>query len=94
MEAEAKDSEEEAGETTSKQSGQKILNRSPHNLKSGMLSSSELPNSAVEVLTSTLLRHSPNTKEVLLTPGKSHQGTSFNNVNVPELHALDRKSVV
>ncbi|XWS31806.1 hypothetical protein CRYUN_Cryun23aG0107800 [Craigia yunnanensis] len=86
MEAEAKDSEEEAGET--KQSGQKSLNRSPHNLKSGMLSSSELPNSAVEVITSTMPRHSPNTKEVLLTPGKSHQGTSFNNVNVPELHVF------
>ncbi|XWS46570.1 hypothetical protein CRYUN_Cryun14cG0079200 [Craigia yunnanensis] len=88
MEAEAKDSEEEAEETTLKQSGLKSLNRSPHNLKAGMLSSSELPNSAVEVSTSTIPRHSPNTKEVLSMPGKSHHGTSFNNVNVPELHAF------
>ncbi|XWS76632.1 hypothetical protein CRYUN_Cryun01aG0193900 [Craigia yunnanensis] len=86
MEAEAKDSEEEA--ITSKQSGQKGLNRSPHNLKSGMLRSIELPNSAVEVSTSSMPRHSPNTREILLMPGKSHQGLSFNNVNVPQLHAF------
>ncbi|XVF32872.1 hypothetical protein REPUB_Repub17cG0120300 [Reevesia pubescens] len=87
-EAEAKDSEEEAEETTSKQSGKKSLNRSPLNLKVNMLSSSELPNSAVEVSTLTMPRHSPNTKEVLLTPGKSHQGSSFKYVDVPELHAF------
>ncbi|XP_021280952.1 BRCT domain-containing protein At4g02110 [Herrania umbratica] len=88
IEAEAKDSEDEAEETVSKQSGQKSLNRSPNNLKAGMLSSNELPNSAVEVPTLAMPRHSPNTKEILLTPGKSHQGTGFNNINVPELHAF------
>ncbi|XVF22114.1 hypothetical protein REPUB_Repub12eG0146000 [Reevesia pubescens] len=88
MEAEAKDSEEEAEETTSKQSGQKSLNMSPLNLIAGMLSSRELCNSAVEVPTLTMPRHLPSTKEVLLTPGKSHQGTSFENVDVPELHAF------
>ncbi|XP_022759669.1 BRCT domain-containing protein At4g02110-like [Durio zibethinus] len=88
MEAEAKDSEEEAEETTWKESGQKSLKRSSHNLKAGMLSSSELPNSAVEVSMSTMPRYSPNTKEVLLTPGKSHQGTSSTDVNDPKLHAF------
>ncbi|XWS36111.1 hypothetical protein CRYUN_Cryun20dG0056200 [Craigia yunnanensis] len=63
MEAEAKDSEEVTEETISKQSGLKSLNRNPHNLKSGMLSSSELPNSVVEVSTSTMPRHSPNIEE-------------------------------
>ncbi|XVE77548.1 hypothetical protein DITRI_Ditri13aG0072100 [Diplodiscus trichospermus] len=89
MEAEAKDSEDGAEETTSKQSGLRSLSRSPHNLKAGMLSSSELPNSAVEGSTSIMPRHSPNSKEVLLTPVKSNQGTSFSNVNAPELHAFE-----
>ncbi|XVF72721.1 hypothetical protein PTKIN_Ptkin12aG0143000 [Pterospermum kingtungense] len=93
MEAEAKDSEEEAEDTSMKQYGQKGLNRSPHNLESGMLSSGELPNSAVQVSTSTMPRHSPNTKEVLSTPGKSHQGTSFSTANVPELHAFQDSGI-
>ncbi|XVF80666.1 hypothetical protein PTKIN_Ptkin15bG0092500 [Pterospermum kingtungense] len=90
MEAEAKDSEGEAEETPSMQSGLKGLNRISHNLKAGMLSSSELPNSAVEVSTSTMprmLESSPKTKEVLLMPGQSLQSTSLNN-DAPELHAF------
>ncbi|OMO63967.1 hypothetical protein CCACVL1_22146 [Corchorus capsularis] len=93
MEAEAKDSEEEAEETTSKQSGQKSLHRSPHNLKSGILSSNELPKSAVKP-TSSMPRHSPNTKETSLMPGKSHEATSFNNFDVPQLHAFQDSGVL
>ncbi|KAK8497559.1 hypothetical protein V6N13_002962 [Hibiscus sabdariffa] len=80
MEAEAKDSDEEAEETTLKHSEQRILNRSPHNLRAGMLSSRELL-SSVEGSTWTMPEHSPNTKEVLATSGKSHPGTSVNNVS-------------
>ncbi|GMI69462.1 hypothetical protein HRI_000615500 [Hibiscus trionum] len=87
MEAEAKDSDEEAEETTMKHFGQQSLNRSPLILRTGMLSSSELP-STVEVSNSTMPRHSPKTKEVLATPGKSHLGASFSNVNDPELCAF------
>ncbi|KAK8654381.1 hypothetical protein V6N13_128350 [Hibiscus sabdariffa] len=84
MEAEAKDSDEEAKETTLKHSEQRSLNRSPHNLRAGMLSSRELV-SSVEGSTWTMHKHSPNTKEVLATPGKSHQGTSVNNVSSTKL---------
>ncbi|KAE8665495.1 Heat shock protein DnaJ with tetratricopeptide repeat isoform 1 [Hibiscus syriacus] len=48
MEAEAKDSDEEAEETTMKHFGQQSLNRSPPILRSGMLSSIEMP-TTVEV---------------------------------------------
>ncbi|KAK8718147.1 hypothetical protein V6N13_045392 [Hibiscus sabdariffa] len=83
MEAEAKDSDEEAEETTMKHSGQQSLNRSPLILRAGMPSSSELP-STVEVSNSTMPRQSPKTKEGLVTPMKSHLGASFNHVNDPE----------
>ncbi|TYH95994.1 hypothetical protein ES332_A12G146900v1 [Gossypium tomentosum] len=92
MEAEAKDSDEEAEETTLKHSGQRSLNRSPHSLKAGMLSSGELL-STVEVATSTIPGHSPNPKEVLVTPGKSHLGTSFNDVNDPELNSFQNSGL-
>ncbi|XP_039001276.1 BRCT domain-containing protein At4g02110-like isoform X2 [Hibiscus syriacus] len=84
MEAEAKDSDEEAEETTLKHSGQQSMNRSPHNLRAEMLSSRELP-ATVEVSTSTMPKHSPNTKEVLVTPEKFHQGTSINNASSTKL---------
>ncbi|KAK8554673.1 hypothetical protein V6N13_093648 [Hibiscus sabdariffa] len=87
MEAEAKDSDEEAEEATMMHSGQQSLNRSPLILRAGMPSSSELP-STVEVSNSTMPRQSPKTKEVLVTPMKSHLGANFNNVNDPELCAF------
>ncbi|GMI98875.1 hypothetical protein HRI_003556800 [Hibiscus trionum] len=83
-EAEAKDSDEEAEETTLKHSEQQRFNRSPHNFRAGMLSSRELL-STVEGSTWTIPKHSPNTKEVLVTPRKSHPGTSVNNVSSTKL---------
>ncbi|KAE8669483.1 Heat shock protein DnaJ with tetratricopeptide repeat isoform 1 [Hibiscus syriacus] len=80
MEAEAKDSDEEAEETTLKHYGQQSMNRSPQDMRAGMLSSRELL-PAVEVSTSTMPKRSPNTKEVLVTPGKSPPGPSVNNAS-------------
>ncbi|KAE8657634.1 hypothetical protein F3Y22_tig00116984pilonHSYRG00053 [Hibiscus syriacus] len=91
MEVEAKASDEEAEETTLKHSGQQSMNRSPHNMRAGMLSSHELL-PTVEGLTSTMPKHSPNIKEVLVTPGKSHPGTSVNNVSSTKLAQQGNRS--
>ncbi|GLU16776.1 hypothetical protein SLE2022_331910 [Rubroshorea leprosula] len=88
MKAEAKDSDEEAGETVIKQSAERNI-RSPHDLNVRMLSATELPKSAVKLPNPTLPEDPLNTmaKETFLTPDKLNRlSPSLNSVQLPETH--------
>ncbi|XP_031273937.1 BRCT domain-containing protein At4g02110-like [Pistacia vera] len=97
MEAEAKDSEEEAEDVILKQFGGKDMSKSPHNLKVVVASAHQSPKTAMEVpkmLLNSTVPADPsnvNAKDILSTPVKvsgSHQFPSLDNVNVPEVCGL------
>ncbi|GAV82528.1 BRCT domain-containing protein/PHD domain-containing protein/PTCB-BRCT domain-containing protein [Cephalotus follicularis] len=99
MEAEAKDSEEEAEDSAVKQFGSKSMSISPRNLRAGMLSGSELPNSVGEVPKVSLCSTVPEdtshvvSANILSTPGiqnQSHRVSSFDDVNVLEAYGCQR----
>lgn len=86
MEAEAKDSEEEAEDTTMKQFLGRNMNKSPHNSKIGVPTTSELPTSVGELSPAPKgPLNVESTTVMLFTPGKeitSGQASSFDNVDV------------
>jgi topoisomerase (DNA) II binding protein 1 len=86
MEAEAKDSEEEAEDTAVKQFWGRDMNKSPHNSKIGIPTTSELPKSLGELSPAPKgPLNVESTTNMLLTPGKgktSGQASSFDNVDV------------
>ncbi|XP_059438388.1 BRCT domain-containing protein At4g02110 isoform X1 [Corylus avellana] len=86
MEAEAKDSEEEAEDTTVKQFLGRNMNKSPHNSKIGVPTTSELPTSVGELSPAPKgPLNVESTTVMLFTPGKektSGQASSSDNVDV------------
>ncbi|GKU86991.1 hypothetical protein SLEP1_g1454 [Rubroshorea leprosula] len=89
MEAEAKDSDEEVGETATKQSAMRNIGKSPHDLKVRMLSATELPKSAMELPNPSLPEDptNANSMEISLTTGKLNiSSPSLNNLHISETH--------
>lgn len=96
VEAEAKDSEEEAEIASLKQFGGRDVNKSPHNLNVGIINARESPKSTLEgqrLLVGPAIPDAPsgidNDREMLSTPSRvsrSHQISSFDNVNIPEVN--------
>lgn len=96
MEAEAKDSEEEAEVASLKQFGGRDVNKSPHNLNVGIINARDSPKSTLEgqrLLVGPAILDAPsgidNDREMLSTPSRvsrSHQISSFDNVNIPEVN--------
>ncbi|XP_050265109.1 BRCT domain-containing protein At4g02110 isoform X2 [Quercus robur] len=87
LEAEAKDSEEEAGDTVVRHSGGKDMNKSPHNSKIGVSTTSELPPRSVGELSIAPKGPLNVDNTIEKSPG---QASSFDNFDV--LKALRRQN--